>query len=340
MKKTLLFLIDHLHIAEIYSYMKSLLEKQILIIVYHRVAPSKPVWSPVDCVNLSLFEKQVLYLKRRYKLIRLGELRELLRKRSIPRRIAILTFDDGYKDHYKYVYPILKRYSIPATFFIPTGYIDSEKLLWWDEVGYILWHTPLKKLHIEGIGILDLTNKDSRVRAIKEIIWKLTEINNRKREIIIEKLRKEVGVRIPKQLAKEDVLSWEEIKEMSEEDLFEFGAHTVTHPILTKVPLNVAENEIYISKRDLEKRIGKKVDTFAYPVGRSQDFNETIISLLKKYGFKCAVTTIPYINTLKTNIYTLGRIKPGWNCMGSFRLLTSGLYYDLLHIIYKLRMWR
>jgi len=145
-----------------------------------------------------------------------------------------------------------------------------------------------------------------------------------KKRDLIKKLENISEVNIPDDISKEKTLSWDEVKEMNENKI-DFGAHTVNHPILTKIPLEKAEYEILQSKKDIEKRLNKPITTFCYPNGLADDFNSDIIDLLKKNGFICAVTRIPTIITSKTNLYELGRIPPGWS-YNSFKFYTSGMY--------------
>jgi len=71
-----------------------------------------------------------------------------------------------------------------------------------------------------------------------------------------------------------------------------FGAHTMTHPILTNIPIEKARKEILGSKEELEKWIAKDVKFFAYPNGDVSDFNDEIIKIIKEAGFSCALTSI------------------------------------------------
>ena len=53
---------------------------------------------------------------------------------DLPENAIAVTFDDGYRDNYLNAFPILKRYSVPATIFLATGVIGSERSLWHDEI--------------------------------------------------------------------------------------------------------------------------------------------------------------------------------------------------------------
>ena len=107
------------------------------------------------------------------------------------------------------------------------------------------------------------------------------------------------------------MLSWSEIKEMHESGLVTFGAHTVSHPILTRVHIDSAEQEIVLSKRMVEEKLGAPVTVFCYPNGKSSDFNEEIKNVIQKEGFEAAFTTVEKIPLVmdKLSIPRYGLVK-------------------------------
>lgn len=82
------------------------------------------------------------------------------------------------------------------------------------------------------------------------------------------------------------MLKWVQVKEMKNSGIIEFGAHTLSHPKLSRLNLMSVEKEIIQSKEILENRLGKKCDFFAYPFG---DFNEQTV-VIAKNNFKAAFT--------------------------------------------------
>ena len=80
------------------------------------------------------------------------------------------------------------------------------------------------------------------------------------------------------------MLGWNEIEEMSRYNII-IGAHTMTHPNLQKISLEKAENEILGSKEEIEKKIGRDVNYFAYPLGL---YNDEIADLVYCLGFRGA----------------------------------------------------
>lgn len=102
-------------------------------------------------------------------------------------------------------------------------------------------------------------------------------------------------------------LTPEQIKEMQKEGM-DFGCHSHTHPILSKIPLEEAKREIQKSKITLKDILKEEVKIFAYPYGQINTFNNYAISILKEEGFQLACSTILGDNTKNTNPFILRRI--------------------------------
>lgn len=314
-------------LIDTYSLIKNNLRSQVAIIMYHRVGTNKDIWS-IDTTNTLNFEKQMRYLLKTHKIISLEKLaRAIVEKKALPKRAVVITFDDGYKDNYTNAFPILKKYNIPATVFLTTGHIGTNNLFWWDKIGYVLCNTKLKKIELGDFGDISPPSINNLSQSLDMITEEFKQIPEDKKNDLIEKFVKISDVDIPNGMGKDKILSWEEVKEMNENGV-NFGAHTVTHPILTKLSLKQAKHEIVQSKEDIEKRLGKPVNTFSYPNGLAGDFNADIIDLLKESGFICAVTGIPKTVTSKTDLYKLGRLPSGWS-YDSFKFFVSGIYSDL-----------
>ncbi len=99
---------------------------------------------------------------------------------------------------------------------------------------------------------------------------------------------------------KSELLSSQEIKDLSKN--YEIGAHTLTHPDLTKISVLQAKKEINQSRLYLEKIINKKINSFCYPSGK---FNPVIKKLIKKSGFKLARTTKRFMTDLDFDSFLL-----------------------------------
>ena len=104
------------------------------ILMYHSVSPDAGPKTAL-AVTPRTFERQMHFLrKNKYNVIPLEHLVDLIsQKKRIPRRTVAITFDDGYQDVYRYAFPILKVYNLPATLFIivdEVGRAQGDRLSW------------------------------------------------------------------------------------------------------------------------------------------------------------------------------------------------------------------
>lgn len=106
-----------------------------VVLAYHRVSPEDKISGRLKEMNVRPedFDRQLNYLKRNYRVLPLAELTDNLAKdiNSI-RNTAAVTFDDAYSDNYEFAFPILKKYELPATIFVPTAFIESGRQFCWD----------------------------------------------------------------------------------------------------------------------------------------------------------------------------------------------------------------
>lgn len=297
--------------------------------MYHRVCPARDSRS-LEPLNPRGFEKQMEYFCRSYEPLSLDQLAQYIcQGKTFPEKAVVITFDDGYKDNYLYAYPVLKKYRIPATIFLTTGHIGTGNLLWPDKVRYIIQHTTLAEVNLGAFGNHSLKSERDKARAGFLIVEKMKKLPEDKKIQLIEQLVTECGVDIPAALGERYILSWEEVMEMSNNGI-DFGAHSVTHPILTQVPLEQAKWEIMQSKKDIEERLGKQVTAFAYPNG---DYNSKLAGFVKECGFTCAVSVLPCkLISSKDNPYELSRI-PAMEDSSKMKVMLSGLWGDLQGIL-------
>jgi peptidoglycan/xylan/chitin deacetylase (PgdA/CDA1 family) len=328
---------SRLGFLDAYSILKRYFGSQIVILTYHRVGPNNNAWL-LPPTSASDFEKQMKYLTKAHKIMPLNKLAEVIREgKSLEEKIAVVTFDDGYKDSHLYAFPILKKYNIPATIFLITGHIDTGNLFWFDKIRYIILNTKMKRIELDDLGDFSLNSIDNKLKSMFIIVEKLKRIPDEKKNNFVKKLTDICDVNIPSDLGREYILSWDEVKEMNECGV-DFGAHTVTHPILTRISSDQARFEILQSRKDIEKQLGQSVNTFCYPNGTLEDFNSEIIDIVKESGFTCAVTTLPTINPSKTNLYKLGRLPDPWS-FDSFKFFASGLYSDASSVLNRMRRY-
>jgi peptidoglycan/xylan/chitin deacetylase (PgdA/CDA1 family) len=99
----------------------------VVVLLYHRIggATRSDIDMPVD-----LFERQIRYLRRHCLLVSLDEVAKTPSRKGLEhasRDMVAVTFDDAFSDTYELVYPVLRRYGVPATVYVPTRYLEERR---------------------------------------------------------------------------------------------------------------------------------------------------------------------------------------------------------------------
>lgn len=327
LKRSVGLVLNRLGFLDTYAFLRSKYTgSQVAIIFYHRVSARKDCWS-VEALDPDIFEAQIRYLCRNYRILSLRELLASLNVNELPKKAVAITFDDGYKDNYLHAYPILRKYHVPATIFLASGSIGGRDLFWWDKVGYAVWHAGVRRLQLAELGNYQLESDIDRRHAALAILERLKDLPDWRKNLLIGELINRAEADIPDGLGEQLILSWEEVIEMSLNGI-DFGAHTVTHPVLPNLSTGLAKWEIAQSKKDVETRIGKGVHFFAYPDGQ---FNAQIADIVREVGFIGACADYPSWIRFTANPYELGRIGGGADHGNEdvFKFLLSGLWSDL-----------
>jgi peptidoglycan/xylan/chitin deacetylase (PgdA/CDA1 family) len=216
---------------------------------------------------------------------------------------------------------------VPATIFLATGVIGSDRLLWHDQVFAALSRTTVSELagFVPRKASLSLTSLKKKLEAQKQILEYLWSVGREERETAILQLQERLEVvETTNAETPRLMLSWEEISEISRNSI-QFGAHTVTHPILAKLTVEEARQEIFRSKKTIDNVLKGAVTAFAYPVGRRNDFTETTKALVEEAGFCCGLTMVFGSNDVETDLYEMRRIVPWDEGYDTFGLRLS--YY-------------
>ena len=275
---------------------KSMKEGCAVILQYHSVSPLNDSCNSYVGPSLSImpdsFERQIAFLARRYEVVTLDELMTYIREaRKSSRTVVAITFDDGYNDNYRYAYPVLRKYRVPAMFYLTTDCIDGKTFLWTSELRYFVMKSQKSHLSLASLSkkyaIKTVMEKNKAIQDIKRHLINMPRL---KREQIICDLRRQSGVKNVDPL-KRSMLNWEEVREMRRGGM-NFGAHTVSHPSLPYIPMEEARAEILQSKKILETQLNEPIVHFCYPnPGGMLNFTPEIKALVKDAGFESAATS-------------------------------------------------
>ena len=181
---------------------------------------------------------------------------------TLPARAVAITFDDGYADNAELALPILRREALTATFFVATGFLDGGRM-WNDTIIESLRQAraPLDLRDLEG-GLLASDDMTARAEAVRRVIsaWKRLQPTERQRRV--QMLVERAGARPPDDL----MMRSEQVRELARSGM-EFGAHTVSHPILRSISDEEAVDGNARQPHDPRSARGAPVSAFAYPNG-------------------------------------------------------------------------
>ena len=287
----------------------------LTVLNYHRIEdPFREgfdTFRPNVSATSSDFAAQMDYASQKYNVISGTELAAFIKGRQhLPAHAAIITFDDGYYDNYTNAYPILKARDLPAIIFLATGFIGTRKPFFWDLITYCFFHTQKEQAHFPLLGTQSWVDGSTRDIVIQHLIGALKKISDAEKQKLIDQLPKILGVDLPDEAFKNLMMSWSDARELSENGI-ELGAHTASHPILTRISLEAANAELLQSKQHVEAEIGNPILSFAYPNGQASDFNSEIMDRVKRAGFEIAFTLLPgptHRATVIKNPLTIRRI--------------------------------
>lgn len=290
-----------------------------IILLYHRLVdndPSSEFLYKGEAVhhNILDFEKEMSYIKKWFKVISLDELiSSLMNEKTFEAPSIAIAFDDGYKDNYTLGYPVLREFNFPATIYLTTGLIGTNKRTWPDEIEYALLNSTVDTFsfpELFGEEVLDISSPEKKRKTNAKIAEGMKLVSNRRKLLLMDHLFNTLKVRRNREFNKERrMLNWKEAKEMKRNKI-SFAAHTHSHPILTQMPLEEAKCEIALSKNIIEDKLGTPVKHFAFPNGRIADFNAELKKFCIETGFE-SIATVEYGGvTRKSDPFFLQRVLP------------------------------
>lgn len=277
------------------------------ILGYHRIAELRETPS-LDTRNISAtpanFHRQMRHVARYYSAVSVGEVLDAVkRKVRLPKRAILLTFDDAYSDFGEVAWPVLRRYRLPATLFVPTAYPDRPNLaFWWDRLYNAFTNTSRTKLSLKPFGYLSLANRESRYRNLRMVQDYIRTIPSEEAAGLVDSLCRQLVGPVPRSSS---VLGWNQLRELAKDGVT-LGSHTQTHPIMTQLSGDKIRKEVRGAQQDLMREIGFALPIFCYPNG---DHDETVAQILMEEGIVLGFGVAPGINDLSsTNLLSLRRI--------------------------------
>jgi peptidoglycan/xylan/chitin deacetylase (PgdA/CDA1 family) len=296
------------------------------IVTYHYVRPiSESAYPKIKGLELDGFVRQLEFFRKKKKIVSTADVIEAVaNKRDLSNDSVWLTFDDGYKDHYEYVAPVLERMGIDAAFFPVSDAYESKCLFDINKIHYILASIDseeglIKNLRAEmqsyGYTKKDFeklwnsTDKSSRydseeVHFFKNMLQKDLPLNVRTK--ILNKILESVVSRTESDLSDELYMSKDELVSLYNRG-FTIGSHAASHTRLNCLTYDDQKNELDKSLAALKGIIDNTAQwIMCYPHGA---YNEDTLNLLSQMDCALALTTkVGSADIMTQNKYELTRL--------------------------------
>jgi peptidoglycan/xylan/chitin deacetylase (PgdA/CDA1 family) len=323
-----------INLKRLRSKIENLFSKGVPVLMYHRIfSPESDPWQL--SVSPENFERQLQFLRKRYKIVSLDTLAQQLDEGKIGNDMLALSFDDCYSDNYHFARPLLEKYECPATFFVPSGLIGRNQLFWWDELQQLIMHTLVLPNRLElYIGsekfehnIQSVVLKQDEAEAQSKWTWSDTPPTERADLYLqiwkllqplqadqIRNVLDQIKLRLSREVEPGPYdlpMNFSQLNEIENSTLFNLAIHTSTHPKLAGLPEEVQRAEIVECKKWLMHQFGEARPPIAYPYG---SYDEITIKILKEEKLPLGFTTNPISVRSNSHRFELGRLQVlNWN---------------------------
>jgi peptidoglycan/xylan/chitin deacetylase (PgdA/CDA1 family) len=240
---------------------------------YHLICDEKPVHIhhlyPIRSV--AVFRKDLEYLLSRYQPLNLQDVMTFVQQGKTRQKPGFfLTFDDGLREIYEVVRPLLLEYGVPAGFFINPAFVDNQDMFFRFKMSILLERcnslpgTQLKMIR-------DIFNDNNTEKAMRKV--------NYNQRIILDKAAEIMEISFADYLIKyKPYMSWAQISHL-QQDGFYIGAHSMDHPLYSDISLAEQISQTQQSLDVVQNQLQLDYRIFAFPFteyGVSQPFFDSI----------------------------------------------------------------
>jgi peptidoglycan/xylan/chitin deacetylase (PgdA/CDA1 family) len=276
----------------------------LAVVTYHGVLPRG--YETVDpefdgnLVRADVLRRQLRLLKARYHVIAPEDLLAWCRSgRELPTLSILITCDDGLQNNLSEMLPVLQEEGIRCLFFVTGASAgDDPARLWYEELFWMLHaarggHFEISSARIDISG--ELGGRDQRRALWWSAVKRLSQVDAEARQGFLCAARARLGVSDGMNSGSEDspwhrrfhLLRRLELVQLDSAGMT-IGAHTLSHPMLSQSPPDLARAEIVQSRLRLEAALDKPVWAFAYPFGDFESVTPQVLEMAKEAGYQAA----------------------------------------------------
>jgi peptidoglycan/xylan/chitin deacetylase (PgdA/CDA1 family) len=225
--------------------------------------------------------------------VHLADLAVLLADPKDTRRYVCFTLDDGYRNNLEFAAPIFRKHGTPFTVFITPGFVGRTRTMWWETLEALVQKADEFNFDF-GRGPVKLSCKttDGKTTVFERIAEFMQTADEDAAIAQIDSLAIEKGVD-PQKIVEDEIMTRAELDLLLIDPLASLGAHTMTHPNLSRVCIERLQEEMQRSAEIVSDYARQRVKTFSYPYGAEWAVSERETEKARELGFEVAVTTKP-----------------------------------------------
>jgi peptidoglycan/xylan/chitin deacetylase (PgdA/CDA1 family) len=297
--------------------------RRAIVLAYHRVNDERDPFFP--SLPRRVFADQLDYLAAHYRVQPLEEVAAWLAEGAEGPPRAAITIDDGYPDTLEVALPEIRRRGLPATLFLATAPPETGTPLWTDNTRWMVKHARATEVSVEPLGLRaePLGGTASRLRILASLLGRLKGCGPAQVDGAVDELRARLDPEGPPLR----LLSWGDVRQLAAGGIT-LGGHTHRHYMVSRLNDEVLRNEIALSIRLIEERVGDRVTSFAYPNGEPSDYDARAISVLRALGLRCAVTCRDGLARPDHDPFQLPRLYTTEPSLALFAARVAGLSQD------------
>lgn len=284
------------------------------ILMYHRVLAEPDPLQP-EVPHQAMLAEHFKALASAFTVLPLNDAARMLREGTLPQGAACITFDDGYRDNHDLALPLLRKYGLPATIFIATGYLNGG-IMFNDAIVEVVRRLDTGDIdlgHI-GLGRRHISDIESRRALIAEITKTIKYLPQAERDAFCPELCRRTGLKLPSDLMLDD----SHVQALAAAGI-DIGGHTDSHPILTTLKPEEVRRELLANNARITALTGRQPVCFAYPNGKPNlDYSAAHARIVKEAGFETAVSTAVGVATDKSDRFQLPRFMPRERSVAQF----------------------
>lgn len=293
--------------------------KQIVIFTIHGVVgeDSYPWQTMRKQCPLGRYEKVLTVLKNYFQFVSLDDAVAMIAgEKPAKPYCAVLTFDDGYKNNVTTALPVLQKYHLPATFFLPTSFIGSNKVFWFDALDYTTQHCTTKPFDLsigEDSFSFDMKNRQEMKEQFRRFLYQYNHSQSNDLSWQTDILSQIDSWQIDSGLDYSSILNhdprtakmtWMDVEEAYASGV-SIGSHSVGHLKLGTLDNPQIKEQLQHSKEDIESHLKTQCDYVSYPNG---NYNDRVVQIAAECGYKAALTTEIGLNAIGCDLYRLRRV--------------------------------